>query len=516
MAEATTRTRRWRVPRLGGALLALYRVAWLCLLAGALVCTVYLAPRDERQVQSAVIATTALGFQTYRDPTARGVLGGPFGAEGRRIGYPEGDLLVALDGRRVAYRIADLRRFFAGPPGAVATLTVRRGDALVAVRATRDPTRLARAYAGCGITFQSRRWIAFAVLMLAAVASLLAAALLFVRRPRDPVAQLLSVSLLLGQVGYLGAPVAYIAWQAVVGDVLLMLAVLLFPGRRFATRWHWLALLVVLAGGAVQIWSFVTSSITLWGSLIYVMPLLTVLFAVDRQRRRTPRGVERQQTKFVLLGVTSYCLLRIAGNLFAEPQFGGLSAGANGWLILAAQCSEALAGVAIPAGLLVSLLRYRLYDAEATISRSIAYAAMTVSLLGIFAASEKVIELLGERWFGESLGALAGGLGAALAAVSVAPLHHRVTRWAEKRFRGGLVRLRVGLPLLVGDLRETVSPAALADAMLAHVERGVRARHGAVVVGDTILDARDLDPRLVRDWLDAGRGPGGERGLLHV
>lgn len=167
-------------------------------------------------------------------------------------------------------------------------------------------------------------------------------------------------------------------------------------------------------------------------------------------------------------------------------------------------------------GITVSLLRYRLYDADATISRSVVYGALTLSLLAIFAGSEKVIEILGEQYFGEQLGALAGGLGAAVAAVCIGPIHHRVTHWAEHRFRSGLVKLRDGLPLLVGDMRATATPAALADAMLARVEKGVRARHGAVVVGDTVLDVLDVDEATVVAWMTRGTTPTERVDRLHA
>ena len=89
----------------------------------------------------------------------------------------------------------------------------------------------------------------------------------------------------------------------------------------------------------------------------------------------------------------------------------------------------------VTAGLLVSLYKYRLYDAEAVVSRSVAYAALTAILLALFAATEKTIELLGEEIIGESLGVLADVIGAAVATVMVVPLHHRLTGWAERRFQ---------------------------------------------------------------------------------
>ena len=96
---------------------------------------------------------------------------------------------------------------------------------------------------------------------------------------------------------------------------------------------------------------------------------------------------------------------------------------------------------------------------------------------------------------------LAAGIGAAIAAVLVTPLHHRIAHWAEGRFQGGLVALRRGLPVLASDLRETATPAELADAVLSQVEKGVRATHGAVIAFGKIVDARNIERATVEAWL---------------
>ena len=71
-----------------------------------------------------------------------------------------------------------------------------------------------------------------------------------------------------------------------------------------------------------------------------------------------------------------------------------------------------------------------------------------------------------------------------MAAAAIAPLHHRLTAWAEKRFQQGLVRLRRGLPVLVGDMRETASVRQIADTVAQRVEAAVRAQRVAVLVDD--------------------------------
>jgi hypothetical protein len=151
-------------------------------------------------------------------------------------------------------------------------------------------------------------------------------------------------------------------------------------------------------------------------------------------------------------------------------------------------------------GVLVSLLRYRLYDADAVISRSVSIGALTVTLLAVFAGSEKIIELLGEQWFGHSIGVLAGGIGAALAAIMLVPLHHRLSHWAEHKFQKQLIRLKQGLPLLVSDMRETAPAKRIAAATLDGVGHGVRASRAALVFEGALLDARGIEAAEVEVW----------------
>ena len=289
---------------------------------------------------------------------------------------------------------------------------------------------------------------------------------------------------------------------------------LLFPTGRFATRWHVAAFAWQVGVTVVDV--VFMMSYSPWINLLDLSTSVPILAAVVHQLRRTPAGIERQQFKFVLFGIAANCLFTMASYCILPLEFLPLAEATLGWLNLAKRLFFGLSLISIPAGLLVSLLRYRLYDAEAAISRSVAYGALTVALVAVFAGSQKVIEMLGEGWFGGQFGAMASALAAAVAAGTIAPLHGRVTRWAERRFQSDLTHLRTGLPLLVGDLRETASPAALADAALIRVERGVRASYGAVVADGAVVAARDIGADAVAAWL-ATRGDGaGEGGGLQT
>ena len=102
--------------------------------------------------------------------------------------------------------------------------------------------------------------------------------------------------------------------------------------------------------------------------------------------------------------------------------------------------------VFIALGLMVSIFRYRLYDADTVIGRSAAYGVLTFGFIALFAGAEKLAEIVGERYFEHSIGIVAGAVGAAIAAAVIVPLHNRVHRWAERRFQKPLIRLREGCP----------------------------------------------------------------------
>lgn len=479
----------------GKAAFIAYRFLWIVLFVGAVVSVTYGSLTEELATQRIQKAGFALGFSPYLQSSPEGMLLGPLGEDGRRVGFRNGDLLLAINGKPLpgddGARIAAL----SGPVGEALRLTVRHQNGVVEdIPITRDPYRGRRSMAAWGIGYDVRKWTAFAIFLIAWSASLLTALLLFLRRPREKVAQLLSFSLVLGLAP--GVDVQY-----ALATIMLTLAVLLFPTGRIRTGWQWFALASAIVAEALLIWIAYHSSVVSWRPIVTALHPAALLLAVLQQLRMTPTGIARQQIKSVLFGISAFCVLRLTNSalVYTQSQVEDLALGS--WVILFSHLTYALSALAIPAGLLISLFRFRLYDAETAISRSVAFGALTIILLAIFAASGKVIEALGEQFLGAGLGAWSGALGAAVAAVVTVPLHGRVTRWAERRFQGDLFRLRRSLPALVADLRETSDPEALGQATLARLAAGVRANHGAVTADGLVIAARGVALETVDDWL---------------
>jgi len=344
-------------------------------------------------------------------------------------------------------------------------------------------------------------------LRLAKSAVLIAiATILFRRRPRDAVAALLGISFLIWTISssadfMLPAGARWPTFLDRLRFLPFALALLLFPNGEWRPRW------TKVVGGAI-LGTFFLGCAEASGLLetsfylpIAICCVLAALAALVLRYRETEPGAQKQQLKWVSLGLfagigliltaralawlTKDSAMPLAGTVAIEAIFQG------GIIVLAL-------------GFLVSLLRFRLYDAEAAISRSAIYAGLTLSVVGVFAAGESLIELVGQQYIGSSIGSISGAVAAALAAVLLTPLHGRISNWAEQYFQHDLAVLKEDLPDLLTALSGGASLKAMAAAVLPHIESAVQATRLALLFDGRLVATRGIAPgstrRLLRDW----------------
>lgn len=335
------------------------------------------------------------------------------------------------------------------------------------------------------------------------------AAILFRRRPRDPVAALLGLSFLLWTISSsvnFSLP-AGATWPVLLDRMRFLpfaLALLLFPNGQWRPRWTKAiagAIVATFFLGCAEAAGLIATSLYLPIAIGCVLAGLATL--VVRYRATEP-GAQQQQLKWVSLG------------LFAGIGL-ILMARAAAWL--AKDAAMPLAGsvaiegafqfgiIILALGFLISLLRFRLYDAEAAISRSAIYAALTLSVVGIFAAGEALIELVGQQYFGSSIGNVSGAVAAALAAILLTPLHRRISNWAEQHFQHDLAVLKQELPDLLISLSFGASVKRLAETVLPRIEQAVQSTRMALLVDDRLVMTQGINRAATQKLLKGWRPP---------
>lgn len=275
-------------------------------------------------------------------------------------------------------------------------------------------------------------------------------------------------------------------------NICLIGGILLFPHGRLSPRIT-LALLAALPLLLFLRGDFYRSM------LIAGMASAVLLFL---WRLRTATGDERQQLKWAVFGFSGYAFF-LGVSLTADMlKLGASSLGQQLLLEVMAGFAFGLAFLLLQAGLLVALLRYRLYDAEVAISRSASFALIALILAGIFAATMEGVKEVILRLFGRDAGSIAPIVGAALSTVMINPVYERVQGWAERRFQRRLVEMRRDLPDCLRDLRHFASLPELVEEVLQRISSGVRSSRLALVLGSKVAGTRGTNAAEVEAWLE--------------
>jgi hypothetical protein len=208
--------------------------------------------------------------------------------------------------------------------------------------------------------------------------------------------------------------------------------------------------------------------------LILVPVLLGILLAAASLvvRFRRSAGVERQQLKWFAFAA----LLAIGGLLMSglgellTPAWGE-PIGGVGWIVFLATC---VLGIPLAAGM--AILRYRLYDIDVVINRTLVYGSLTAALAATYVASILLLRLVLGPLTGESDLAVAGSTLAVAALFR--PARTRIQAVVDRRFYrrrydaartldefASLLRHEVDLDAVGKDLRaavgETMQPMSV-------------------------------------------------------
>ena len=305
-------------------------------------------------------------------------------------------------------------------------------------------------------------------------------------RPRDAGAEQPSSEFF----AHIGVPLRANVALYDLGNVLLLAGILLFPHGNLSWRrivaLTLLPVLMLLRGMPYQSY--------------FVCCMIVAVLSLLRCLRLTDSSEQRQQLRWALLGITGYAILRTISIVADNLKWSATSFGHQLLLEMSAGISFALAVLVLQLGLLIALLRYRLYDAEFVISKSANVALITVGVAAVFAGTADGLKQIVYNYYGNSTSEGPIIFAAALATVLVNPIQERVQRWSERRFQKNLFLLREDLPEVARDMRETASLGEMLDEILARVDSGVRAVRSAMIVNGCVLRARGLSIEEVENW----------------
>jgi hypothetical protein len=251
----------------------------------------------------------------------------------------------------------------------------------------------------------------------------------------------------------------WVGWLAVVGGVLLMLGLSLTPGTLDERNYPGARNPVGVEGTGPLL-----EGITTVGTGLALFALLFAVVSMMMRFRRSI-GVERQQLKWVV-----YAGAAAAGG-FALTLF------LSGPLANAVFAAAFLAFIGVPVAAGVAIMRYRLYEIDLIINRTLVYSALTATLAAVYFGGVATIQTIFPALTGqEQQPQLAIVVSTLVIAALFSPLRRRIQSFIDRRFyrrkydaaktlEAFSTRLRNETDLealnneLVGVVRETMQPA---------------------------------------------------------
>jgi hypothetical protein len=252
-----------------------------------------------------------------------------------------------------------------------------------------------------------------------------------------------------------------LVWVTIATGILLLLADMFSPGRfiRDFTQVE-NPLGVPIFEGSQE---FIENPILLCQIALLILSVISLVL-----RFRRSKGDERQQIKWFAMGGVFVGAVFAAGPLlWATPGVGDLL-----WPIL-----FALALASIPITVCIAILKYRLYEIDIIIRRTLIYGALTAILALLYFGSVIALESLLRPFTGQGHNDLVVVASTLLIVILFTPLRARIQRFIDRRFYRRKYDAARTLEAFSATLRDEVDLDTLAGRLVEVVDETMQPAH---------------------------------------
>ena len=358
-----------------------------------------------------------------------------------------------------------------------------------------------------GLTFDQYGWMAALQMGIPALVYLLIAAGLFWRKSDDWI--VLFVSMTVATFPFMDMPLPFTlavrepVWQWVHAPAQLVaissffIFPLVFPTGRFVPRWtRWKILFDIAFGVIWTLWQYSIlrepPGVGVFVHTYVITSFSTGMYAQFYRYFRVASVVERQQIKWVIVGLAAFLffcgLVVFLLNRLIISQ--AVSMDPAQTLVLSAMPDILYRVLAlfIPVSIAISVLRYRLWDIDIIINRTLVYGTLTAIVIGIYVI---VVGTLGTTIQGRS-NLLVSILATGLVAVLVQPLRDRLQRGVNRMMYGERDDPVTVLSRLGQRLEGTFAPDAVIPSLVETVAQTLKLPYVAIETTDNRLDSQPV------------------------
>jgi hypothetical protein len=316
--------------------------------------------------------------------------------------------------------------------------------------------------------------------------------LIFWRRSDEWFALVTAFFLVMFNITYPGFPLSALAlaypiltvsiiFLGALGLASLSLFLVLFPNGRLVPRWMVLFLLLALFSTVSTVIPptsrFSSNNVPVWlNGLLNVIVFGSIIFSQIYRYRRVSTRVERQQTKWVVSGI----IVVLIGVFVVLPIFYNFFPVLNQPNIPTSQIfglvEYPLVLLLIPLSVGIAILRYRLYDIDVLINRTIVYGTLTAILALVYFGLIFILQFLLGGIINQNNGVVIVVSTLTIAAI-FHPLRRRIQRFIDRRFYRSKYDAAKIIANFNSTLRDEVDLNMLSEHLVAVVQETMQPSH---------------------------------------
>ena len=316
--------------------------------------------------------------------------------------------------------------------------------------------------------------------------------LIFWRRSDEWFALVTAFFLVMFNITYPGFPLSALAlaypiltvpiiFLGALGLASLALFLVLFPNGRLVPRWMLLFLLLTIISTVSTVIPptsrFSSNNVPVWlNGLLNVLVFGSVIFSQIYRYRRVSTRVERQQTKWVVFGI----IIVLIGVFVVLPIFYNFFPILNQSNIPTSQIfglvEYPLVLLSLPLSIGIAILRYRLWDIDRIINRTLVYGTLTAILALVYFGLIFILQYLLGGIIDQN-NDVAIVVSTLIIAALFQPLRHRIQRIIDRRFYRSKYDAAKIIANFSSTLREEVELNTLKEHLVAVVQETMQPAH---------------------------------------
>ncbi len=346
-----------------------------------------------------------------------------------------------------------------------------------------------------GMSLDSFAALTVALDIIVAAVFTICAIVIFVRKPNDLFTIFVTIMLVtFGGATFtgslLGIQTAYpqINWLiqaiALIGNCAILAFFFTFPNGRFTPRWT-VAILVGWFLYQLPRYYFPNSPLNLLKhnvalyNLIFPLGIFSGIATQIYRYRRVSNAVERQQTKWVIYGLTislsGYIILRTLGTTISDPL------GKDLLISLALNITAISLILIIPISITIAVIRFRLWDINPIINRTLVYGALSAGTIAFYIFAVGFVS----NYFQHSrANFIVSFLATGVIAFLFEPLRERLQRGVNRLMYGERDAPATILARLSSRLESGVAPDSVLQTIVETLAQTLRLPYAAISLSD--------------------------------